>query len=1414
MKIKNQIKIGFLAILVVFLSVYMPGYVKGDEQPEHVDSFIVLADLHTDKNTSFDENSDAHQLKVLKGALRAAEQGSGHALSNVISAGDAFTVCYDQNDQPHLDKHIGSTVAVTEAIQSAFVNEENKDVPVKYVWSDHDRYADIFYEVTDWNTLAGVPIEETKKSQFIYGAGEDGAYGTADDENYYVYSLSMADMANPDNDDRYSSGFHDQATREAAMDEFVRIANTLDNSKPLFIASHQPLFAKRGDNDYALAWYECISAVAEHRDVAFFFGHNHKYDTDVNLNTGGELLPNPYFYPYGSEVKIAYMGTENDKEKGEYRTINFTHFCAGYLAPTNDSDNEGCYTRRGTLVGVDLFEDRIGYTTYDQYGVYTGKAAVDTYEMRRNTVYGKTDYIRGEELDLTVVYQGVDISDKVEIFGYDPDAPGAQTVTITYGDYFKAYFDVTVGDNTYYNAEYDITVVADDLMTQDMSVSMLGINRYHMHVFYRVFHKMVYTTGYQITKADGSRNGNYKVTLPIHDLHNPIVYRLSADATDTYLMDTKVEGDYITFETDELGVFMLGDNPITEPYEKNCVVQQTKTVYVPAKEIMENGNYILVGEIGHGGERVAYANNAGAEGALSISIVPSQIEAVDGMVYDSYIETDDQSIIWTAKKAESGHSLHNDGYSISYTDDNTLTAGAATADLTYDNVSNRIKNVSGDEKYLYYSVHEDQMWNWHADYISESQSSRNMWLYEAVEVPCDETKEYSVYIPNNEVEMSYMRQQKRSLEYDLMLGDEIVDASVLGGTWKFSCPSDSIVDSISEDGIVTFNAVNKETYVKMEYVWGEQNEYSVYRYVKLVPHRALNYHAHNYVYEVVQPTEDTDGYRGYRCLNCYDYSLIERLDSAASEETQDGGITEGQSVSVENLIFPAAGETLGAVPNKPNTLTYDGNYFVKELKWERFDGEEWKTIHEAIVPSEEKACRVAMTLLADEGYTFDPALAEGNVILNGEKAVDVSVGNNGKEVSFTYIFGGNGVEELPEEATEQPSEEVSEDASEQEPGKEPAPEAPAPETPAEPVSLKKAVIKFTQKSYQYNKRDGYVTLNFGGETPDAIVTLKVGKETKTLVEGVDFRAVYKNNDRVGKATLTIEGIGNYKGSAKKTFKITPIPLTEDMLYKKIGDVVYSKAGATVEDKLMMYCKGRVMMYGKDFTLKYSGNKDLGKAKVTIIGKGNFTGKIQTEFNIIPQDISNTSVTVKPIAYKAKEGYKYKFSVTVKDGKKKLTKNKDYEVITTEITKENLDAWYAGTGKAPTITIRAKEKSCYVYEKNVPVSVYRYKLSTKNTILVMKDIEIGSNTYSFKQDVYYSDDAKVIKALKKEKNADALNKLIEEKLASNELRLLEENSDYELDGLMSSTSKKSTLTLKVKGIWKYAGGITNKYTIIK
>lgn len=44
---------------------------------------------------------------------------------------------------------------------------------------------------------------------------------------------------------------------------------------------------------------------------------------------------------------------------------------------------------------------------------------------------------------------------------------------------------------------------------------------------------------------------------------------------------------------------------------------------------------------------------------------------------------------------------------------------------------------------------------------------------------------------------------------------------------------------------------------------------------------------------------------------------------------------------------------------------------------------------------------------------------------------------------------------------------------------------------------------------------------------------------KTLVKGTDYTLSYKNNIKVGTATVTIKGIGNYSGAVAKTFKINP-----------------------------------------------------------------------------------------------------------------------------------------------------------------------------------------------------------------------------------------------------------------------------------
>ena len=49
--------------------------------------------------------------------------------------------------------------------------------------------------------------------------------------------------------------------------------------------------------------------------------------------------------------------------------------------------------------------------------------------------------------------------------------------------------------------------------------------------------------------------------------------------------------------------------------------------------------------------------------------------------------------------------------------------------------------------------------------------------------------------------------------------------------------------------------------------------------------------------------------------------------------------------------------------------------------------------------------------------------------------------------------------------------------------------------------------------------------------------MKIGNET--IYYGVDYSLSYKNNKRIGTATITITGIGEYSGVVKKTFKIGP-----------------------------------------------------------------------------------------------------------------------------------------------------------------------------------------------------------------------------------------------------------------------------------
>ena len=149
------IVVGLLPVSVLAAERTATGEFSGTSTVE--DAFVVFSDLHIGTNST--DKQDL--LKKVMTQIKA----TGMPVSSVASAGDM----YSSNESTKT----GNASTVTGWVQDVF----GTTVPVKYVWSDHDRGAN----------------DISKESGLVYTG------------NYYVYTLSMADLSSWD---RYSAGFY------------------------------------------------------------------------------------------------------------------------------------------------------------------------------------------------------------------------------------------------------------------------------------------------------------------------------------------------------------------------------------------------------------------------------------------------------------------------------------------------------------------------------------------------------------------------------------------------------------------------------------------------------------------------------------------------------------------------------------------------------------------------------------------------------------------------------------------------------------------------------------------------------------------------------------------------------------------------------------------------------------------------------------------------------------------------------------------------------------------------------------------------------------------------------------------------------------------------------------------------------
>ncbi|HCI65171.1 MAG TPA: hypothetical protein DER12_00835 [Lachnospiraceae bacterium] len=156
------------------------------------------------------------------------------------------------------------------------------------------------------------------------------------------------------------------------------------------------------------------------------------------------------------------------------------------------------------------------------------------------------------------------------------------------------------------------------------------------------------------------------------------------------------------------------------------------------------------------------------------------------------------------------------------------------------------------------------------------------------------------------------------------------------------------------------------------------------------------------------------------------------------------------------------------------------------------------------------------------------------------------------------------------------------------------------------VPVKKKAL--TKKMIRLKKKYAYE-----GKAIKGNETVKDGNEV--LDSGKDYKASYQNNKNLGKATITIKGIGNYKGTKKVSYTIVKRSVRSATChYKKTR----SYTGRWVKPNVTLKVGKVKLKKNRDYTLVYRNNLQIGKASVVIRGMGNFTGKKTITFKIVPQ----------------------------------------------------------------------------------------------------------------------------------------------------------------------------------------------------
>ncbi len=281
---------------------------------------------------------------------------------------------------------------------------------------------------------------------------------------------------------------------------------------------------------------------------------------------------------------------------------------------------------------------------------------------------------------------------------------------------------------------------------------------------------------------------------------------------------------------------------------------------------------------------------------------------------------------------------------------------------------------------------------------------------------------------------------------------------------------------------------------------------------------------------------------------------------------------------------------------------------------------------------------------------------------------------------------------------------------------------------------------------------------------------------KTLKAGKDYKITYGTN-KTGMGNFKVEGIGNCTGTVTKYFRINAAPISKATV--SIPYSSYTYRGRGIKPSVTVKYGGRTLVRDTDYTVAYSNNVNVGTAKITITGKGNFANKVTKTFTVKKLDLSSSyaKVTIPYSAYtysgsaikpavkvKFKDGslipageYKLSYSSNVKVGKAVITVTGSGKNVTgsckkqfvvkpaknkiTSITSTKAGAFKLGWTKGTAGTVGYQV--LYSTDKNFKKNVHSYSSGNVNDLSEnFSKVPKSGETWYVKVRSFYTKDGKL------------------------------------------------------------------------